>query len=58
MNNESKATEIELICVIVDFGFGSKVLKQAKQYGIKGGTLTIGKGTVSKRILNFIGLAK
>jgi nitrogen regulatory protein PII len=57
MNNESKTTEIELICVIVDFGFGSKVLKRAKQYGIKGGTLTIGKGTVSNRILNFIGLS-
>ena len=57
MNNEVKLTELELICVIVDFGYGSKVLKRAKQYGIKGGTVTIGKGTVSSRILNFIGLS-
>lgn len=57
MNDESKLTEIELICVIVDLGFGNKVLKRAKQYGVKGGTVTLGKGTINSRILNFIGLS-
>lgn len=57
MNNESKMTEIELICVIVNFGIASKVLKKAKQHGVKGGTVTLGKGTVNSRILNFIGLS-
>lgn len=57
MNNESMLTGIELIYVIVDFGFGSKVIKRAKQHGIKGGTVTLGKGTINSRILNFIGLS-
>lgn len=50
MNNESKMTEIELICVVVNFGIASKVLKKAKQHGVKGGTVTLGKGTVNSRM--------
>lgn len=57
MGNEAKSSGTELICVIVDFGLGSKVLKRAKQYGVRGGTVTIGKGTINNRILNFIGLS-
>ena len=41
----------ELICVIVNYGLGSKVLKIAKQEGISGGTVLLGKGTVKNRLL-------
>jgi len=56
MNNEP-ATEIELICIIANFGMGSKIIKSAKNHGISGGTVTFGKGTVNSRILDFVGLA-
>lgn len=52
-----KSKRIDLMFVIVNLGLGSKVLKKAKQCGIKGGTVTLGKGTVNSRILNFIGLS-
>lgn len=48
---------IELICVIVNTGMASKIVKEAKKYGILGSTTTIGKGTVSNKILNYIGLS-
>lgn len=46
----------ELICVIVNFGLGSKVIKTAKQSGISGGTILLGKGTVKSSILEFLAL--
>jgi nitrogen regulatory protein PII len=46
--------EVELCCVIVNKGTGSKVLKIAKQYGIKGGTIFFGRGTVKNRLLEFL----
>lgn len=48
--------EFELIYVIVNFGLGSKVLKIAKQNGIYGGTIFIGKGTIKSRILELLAL--
>lgn len=54
MFNES---EIELICVIANYGTGSKIIKSAKHHGISGGTVALGKGTVSNHILNYIGLS-
>jgi nitrogen regulatory protein PII len=48
--------EFELICVIVNCGQGSHVIKAAKQSGIAGATVTIGKGTGQSSILDFIGL--
>ncbi len=44
----------ELICVIVNYGLGSKVLKIAKQEGISGGTVLLGKGTVKNRLLEIL----
>jgi nitrogen regulatory protein PII len=49
--------EIELICVIVNYGVGSKMLKSAKHHGIHGGTISLAKGTVNSRILDYIGLS-
>ncbi len=46
----------ELICVIVDFGKGSKVVKYAKQNGISGATIFLGKGTVNNHILKLLDL--
>lgn len=47
---------LELIYVVVNFGMGSKVLHRAKEYGISGGTVFIGRGTVNNSFLNFFSL--
>lgn len=47
---------IELICVIVNDGHGSKILKIAKRHGVHGGTIFLGKGTVKSRLLEFLSL--
>ena len=57
MENNRDIVEIELICVIVNFGLGSKILKTAKHHGIHGGTITIAKGTVQNKIWDYIGLS-
>lgn len=44
-----------LFCSIMDFGKGSKALKLAKRLGAKGGTIFLGKGTVSNELLNMLG---
>lgn len=53
----SKCKNIELICVIVNFGLGSKVLHKAKEAGVFGGTIFLGNGTVNNKILEFLGLS-
>lgn len=45
MSSKSGGTNIELICAIVNFGMGSKLLKTAKKCGISGGTVALGLGT-------------
>lgn len=47
---------VELLCVIVSFGLGSKIIKCAKQHGIKGSTVFLGKGTIKNPILEFLEL--
>lgn len=49
--------DIEQVCIIVNFGLGSKLLHVAKNHGIPGGTILLGKGTVNNRILEFLGLS-
>ncbi|SMP58743.1 nitrogen regulatory protein P-II family [Anoxynatronum buryatiense] len=48
--------EFELICVIVNFGMGSKIIKHAKQHGVTGGTIFLGKGTIRNTLLAFLEL--
>lgn len=48
--------EYELICVIVNFGLGSKVLGIAKKNGLAGGTIMLGRGTVHNRLLELLEL--
>lgn len=57
MFNKSGMLDIELIHIIINFGAGSKIIKTAKQCGVSGGTVTIGRGTVNNRILNYLGLS-
>ncbi|MGI6777534.1 MAG: P-II family nitrogen regulator [Acetivibrionales bacterium] len=56
MENSHNCKEFELICVIVSFGMGSKIIKYAKQCGITGGTIALGKGTIKSPILEFLEL--
>ncbi|MDI9375611.1 MAG: P-II family nitrogen regulator, partial [Thermotogota bacterium] len=42
-----------LIYVVVNFGRGSDVLRIAKEKGISGGTILLGRGTIRNGILNF-----
>ena len=57
MVNNSNIKDIEILCVIVKLGLGSKIMQRAKHFGISGGTVLLGKGTVNNKILDFIGLA-
>ena len=52
-----KNIKAELICVIVNDGQAERILKYARSHGIKGGTVTMGMGTVPNKILDFLGLA-
>src|SRR5690554_1258445 len=53
MNSNYTNINLELACVIVNYGLGSKVIKYAKQFGIGGGTILLGKGTIKNPILEF-----
>lgn len=56
MNYNPDNMDFELVCVIVNFGTGSKIIKHAKQYGLAGGTIFLGKGTIKNPILEFLEL--
>jgi nitrogen regulatory protein PII len=56
MGNDHSLKEFELICVIVNFGLGTRVIKIASKNGVSGGTILLGKGTVRNRILEFLDL--
>jgi nitrogen regulatory protein PII len=58
MQNNAENREIELLCVIVNFGLGSDIIKFAKQHGITGGTIFFGKGTIKNAILEFLDIAE
>lgn len=58
MINDFEQKDYELICVIVNFGLGSKVVKYAKENGILGATIFLGKGTVNNRILELLELSE
>jgi nitrogen regulatory protein PII len=57
MTDHTEIENIELVCIIVNFGLGGKVLQIAKHCGVKGGTVFLGKGTVNNRILEFLALS-
>ncbi|WP_334196055.1 P-II family nitrogen regulator [Muricomes intestini] len=49
---------IELICMIVNYDWGSRVIKSAKRCGVSGGTVTLGRGAAGSGLLDFLGLAE
>lgn len=58
MQNSPEGKEIELICVIVNFGLGSDIIKFSKNHGITGGTVFFGKGTIKNAFLEFLDIAE
>lgn len=48
--------DLELICLIVNFGIGSKAIKIAKKNKVSGGTVFLGRGTIKNRILEYLEL--
>ncbi|WP_219987241.1 P-II family nitrogen regulator [Gracilibacillus dipsosauri] len=57
MMNESTTPHFELMYVIVKYGLGSKVIKEAKKCGVSGGTIMLGKGTIHHKILNLLAIS-
>lgn len=53
MNNQISLNN-DLLMVIVNFGKGSKIMKIAKDSGIKGGTIVLGRGTANSHILKML----
>lgn len=58
MHNSPESKEFELLCIIVNFGRGSDVIKFSKQCGITGGTVFLGKGTIKNALLEFLDIAE
>ena len=56
MANYNKIAIFELIYVVVNYGMGSRILRKAKEHGISGGTIFLGKGTINNSMLNFLSL--
>ncbi|MFC4401575.1 P-II family nitrogen regulator [Gracilibacillus xinjiangensis] len=57
MQYNGNIPHFSVMYVIVKFGLGSKVLKEAKKCGVTGGTVMIGKGTIHNRILNLLAIS-
>lgn len=49
----TQSSDFALITVVVGANGGSKVLNVAKRFGITGGTVFLGRGTVKNRLLEF-----
>ena len=45
-----------IICCVVNIGDATKTLRFAKKYGIKGGTISLGRGAVGSRLLEILGI--
>jgi len=56
MEKDNDIKKSELCVVIVNHGMGSKILKAAKEFGVSGGTILLGMGTVKSHLLEFLGL--
>jgi nitrogen regulatory protein PII len=56
MPSNTDMVDLELVCIIVNFGLGSKIMQKAKKEGISGGTVFLGKGTIKNRLLELLAL--
>lgn len=48
----------DVICCVVNIGDASRTLKIAKKYGVKGGTIALGRGTVHSHLLELLGVTE
>lgn len=51
-----ETNEIQLLFIVVNYGLGSKIKRSARKFGILGGTVFLGKGTVKSHLLEFLEL--
>lgn len=56
MNPCSDLTGQELLCLVVNFGQSHKIVKFAKQHGISGATVFLGRGTAHNHLLELLDL--
>lgn len=56
MSSNTEMTDLELVCIIVNVGLGSRIMQSAKKHGISGGTVLFGRGTNKSRITEMLGL--
>ncbi|AFK07885.1 nitrogen regulatory protein PII [Mesotoga prima MesG1.Ag.4.2] len=56
MASNKNISPYKLIYAVVNFGKGSEVLRIARENGISGGTILLGRGTVRSGLLNFFAL--
>lgn len=54
---DQELSAISMALVIVESGKGSKVLEIARQSGVQGGTIFLGRGTASRNIIDRLGLS-
>ena len=56
MSNNAESEQWVLICTVVNFGVGSKVMTILREQGVSGGTIFLGKGTVKNHLLEILDL--
>lgn len=56
MENNIADFEVELLYTVVNYGLGTKIMAYAKKFGISGGTVFLGKGTIKNSFLEFLGI--
>ncbi len=56
MANFDDVPMFELIYVVVNYGMSSRILNKAKECGVSGSTIFMGRGTVNNALLNFFSL--
>lgn len=56
MKDQMYRKEYIALVVIANFGMGSKVIREAKDHGVSGGTIFLGKGTAKNHLLKILGL--
>lgn len=56
MKTSPDYSRFELLCVIVSFGTASKIIKHAREHGVTGGTIFLGKGTIKNPLWQILGL--
>ena len=57
MMSDVEIDRFELICAVVDCGLGSKIIQKAKEHGVMGGTVFLGKVVTGDHILKFLPMA-